>query len=264
MPYIYRYTDKNGEVRYVGIVKKDTNFPYRFYQHKSDEWFKESDEWTVEYSYYSSQNDVEMLEAHLISSYLKRGDRLFNKAKREWGVSSFVKEEDIEWKTFKEPLVHKKGDGWRKTKTKAGLTQWIEVGACWQLTRMLMRLSIEKINHTPGLQSAKNYSYAVTVYKKMNAFEAKLNMESKMLNEVDPEWNDYPYNQLLSVFTNGFLRDNPVSELVSDKAVELLCGVMAEVSNYKAKREIEVDTTVLPQLHDNKQKGDVLREVNYL
>jgi hypothetical protein len=37
-----------------------------------------------------------------------------------------------------------------------------------------MRLSIEKINHTPGLQSAKNYSYAVTVYKKMNAFERLL------------------------------------------------------------------------------------------
>lgn len=87
MPYIYKYTDEEDNiVKYVGIIRKDSNFPNRFYQHISDTWYSGTD-WKIEYAYYESVTDVEMLEGHLIAFY--GTSDWYNKAKSNWGLSSF-------------------------------------------------------------------------------------------------------------------------------------------------------------------------------
>ena len=100
MPYIYRYTDRRDKkVKYIGIIKRDSNFPNRFYQHRNDDWFDNDKNWKIEYAYFGSVCDVEMLEGHLISACAS--DALYNKAKCNWGKSSFVKYDyKIDWKEY--------------------------------------------------------------------------------------------------------------------------------------------------------------------
>ena len=94
MPYIYKYTDKeDGIVKYVGIIKSDNNFPRRFNQHSySDEWCFSKD-WDIEYCYFGSVSDVEVLEGHFITLY--HTTEWYNKAKAGWGLCSFAP--DVKW-----------------------------------------------------------------------------------------------------------------------------------------------------------------------
>lgn len=99
MPYIYKYIDrKDGLVKYVGIIKKDTNFPKRFLQHKNDPWASNGKwmDFDIQYAYFASGTDVEALEAHLI---WKHGTfNYYNKGKADWGRCSFAPDEnDIKW-----------------------------------------------------------------------------------------------------------------------------------------------------------------------
>lgn len=87
MPYIYKYKDKNDDlIKYVGIIKSDSNFPKRFIQHKSDDWYK-SGEWEIQYAKVPTRTDAEMLEAHLIEKYGTA--EFYNKAKKGWGECTF-------------------------------------------------------------------------------------------------------------------------------------------------------------------------------
>ena len=96
MPYIYKYTDKNdGLVKYVGIIRNDTNFPRRFTQHWRDEWFSKGD-WQIEYCEFPSVSDVEALEGHFITIY--GSAEWYNKAKATWGRLSFLPE--IKWQEW--------------------------------------------------------------------------------------------------------------------------------------------------------------------
>ena len=92
MPYVYRYIDLNdGVVKYIGIIKADTNFPTRFKSHFSDEWHKTS-YWKIEYITVETIADAEILEGHFIWFY-KTG-KYYNKAKTAWGRCSFVPDPD--------------------------------------------------------------------------------------------------------------------------------------------------------------------------
>ncbi len=101
MPYIYRYINPDGETKYIGIIKQDTNMPGRFYQHRGDDWYNDCN-WKIQYAYYETIADVEVLEGHLIAVELERDHELFNKAKTNWGESSFVDEKTINWKDYDE------------------------------------------------------------------------------------------------------------------------------------------------------------------
>lgn len=96
MPYVYKYTDlKDNQVKYIGIIKKDSNFPARFYQHKRDWWHAEG-EWSISYIEVATQTDAEMLEAHLIEFY--NTTKFYNRAKAGWGLSSYLPDADtLEW-----------------------------------------------------------------------------------------------------------------------------------------------------------------------
>lgn len=102
MPYIYKYTDRSNIIRYVGIITSDSNFPGRFFQHKSDPWNLDDSVWKIEYSYYKKIADVDMIETYLINRHRKD---LFNISKKDWGECSFIPEEyekTIEWTVYKE------------------------------------------------------------------------------------------------------------------------------------------------------------------
>lgn len=103
MPYVYKYTDTNdGIVKYVGIIKKDSNFPGRFFQHKSDKWSREG-KWKIEYISVDSITDAEALEGHFIWLY-GTGEH-YNKAKKEWGRCSFAPElTEFKWTLYKDGL----------------------------------------------------------------------------------------------------------------------------------------------------------------
>lgn len=96
MPYVYKYTDKTDKkVKYIGIIKKDSNFPNRFQQHKKDWWYSEGD-WLISYIEVSTQTDAEALEAHLIEYY--KTTKFYNRAKAGWGLSVYLPNaEDLNW-----------------------------------------------------------------------------------------------------------------------------------------------------------------------
>ena len=97
MAYVYKYTDKNdGVVKYVGIIRKESNFPKRFQQHKSDSWANDGD-WEISYIEVSSTTDAEALEGHFITLY--ETDSYYNKSKSTWGVCSFAPE-NLTWKVW--------------------------------------------------------------------------------------------------------------------------------------------------------------------
>lgn len=88
MPYIYKYVNKETEqVEYVGIIKSDSNFPGRFYQHSTDPWYVPN-KYQIYYAEVETQTDAEALEGHFIATY--RSDRFYNIAKGKWGICSFA------------------------------------------------------------------------------------------------------------------------------------------------------------------------------
>jgi len=101
VPYVYRYTDKNDDaVKYVGIIKNESNFPKRFEQHRRDSWFPDGN-WLIEYVEVDSVTDAEALEGHLIHEY--RTYDYYNKAKASWGRCTFAPDPNsIKWKIYKE------------------------------------------------------------------------------------------------------------------------------------------------------------------
>lgn len=107
MPYVYRYVDKkDGEVKYIGIINADSNFPQRFKQHEHDGWNNKS-KWRIEYIELNSRTDAEALEAHFIWFYST--GKHFNKAKINWGACSFAPDPDeYEWTEYAEKTVTKK------------------------------------------------------------------------------------------------------------------------------------------------------------
>lgn len=111
VPYVYRYVDKkDGEVKYIGIINNDSNFPQRFNQHINDEW-NDKGEWSIEYIEVNSRTDAEALEAHFIWFY--GTGEYFNKAKTNWGACSFVPDPDeYEWVEYSGEIIQKK----KKTK----------------------------------------------------------------------------------------------------------------------------------------------------
>lgn len=98
MPYVYKYTDKaDNKVKYVGLIKVDTNFPHRFYQHRKDWWYADGD-WSITYTEVTTQTDAEALEAHLIEYY--KTTLYYNRAKAGWGLSEYLPDpKELVWKT---------------------------------------------------------------------------------------------------------------------------------------------------------------------
>lgn len=107
MPYVYRYIDReNNEVKYIGIIALESNFPRRFKQHEGDEWYKNGN-WLIEYIKVDSRTDAEALEGHFIWFY-KTG-RYFNKAKVNWGPCSFTPNPyEYEWIEYVGCVTRKK------------------------------------------------------------------------------------------------------------------------------------------------------------
>lgn len=98
VPYVYKYTDlQDGTVKYVGIIRTDSNFPMRFIQHKSDRWHKTS-YWHIEYFEVETVTDAEAIEGHLI--WLYGTGEYYNKAKTTWGKCTFIPEADFLWSTY--------------------------------------------------------------------------------------------------------------------------------------------------------------------
>lgn len=106
MPYIYKYVDTaDSKVKYVGIIKRDSNFPKRFYQHKRDDWY-DGHAWEIWYTSVPTSTDAEMLEAHFISVYMT--DEYYNKAKSDWGECSFLNMElinNLQWFKYTDALL---------------------------------------------------------------------------------------------------------------------------------------------------------------
>ena len=96
MPYVYKYTDlKDNQVKYIGIIKKEGNFPKRVNQHQGD-WGYSKGDWVISYVKVPTQTDAEMLEAHLIEYY--NTTQFYNRAKGGWGLSSYLPDaEELEW-----------------------------------------------------------------------------------------------------------------------------------------------------------------------
>ena len=91
MPYVYRYVDRSdGVTKYIGIIKKESNFPGRFEQHKND-WWARLGEFDVYYIEVETVSDAEALEGHFISVY--GTEKYYNKSKTKWGPCSFAPEE---------------------------------------------------------------------------------------------------------------------------------------------------------------------------
>ena len=129
MPYVYKYTDKtDNKVKYVGLIKADSNFPYRFRQHYKDWWHSEGD-WSISYTEVSSRTDAEALEAHLIEYY--KTTQFYNRAKTGWGLSKYLPDpNDLDWQT-----VESKDDGEDLDSSAAAL---------WEKTDKLMRKLLEE------------------------------------------------------------------------------------------------------------------------
>ena len=97
MPYVYYYKDKNDEtVKYVGLIREDTNFPLRFAQHKKDSWYMEGS-WSIWYLPVETRTDAEALEAHYISYFGTW--KYYNNQKSGWGECTFAPD-SIEWLEF--------------------------------------------------------------------------------------------------------------------------------------------------------------------
>ncbi len=94
MPYVYKYVNRQTkDVEYVGIVKKESNFPNRFLQHKNDSWY-EFGKYDIYFAEVESGTDAEALEGHFIKLY--GSDRFHNiKKTKDWGICSFAPE--VKW-----------------------------------------------------------------------------------------------------------------------------------------------------------------------
>lgn len=104
MPYVYRYISSNDETdKYIGIIKRDNNFPGRFIQHKTDDWYGD-DVWIIKYTYVPTITDAEALEGHFIAKY--QTWKYYNKSKASWGECSFAPTEYL-WEIYNPKEVKK-------------------------------------------------------------------------------------------------------------------------------------------------------------
>lgn len=243
MPYIYKYTNDSNEVKYVGIIKSHANFPGRFRQHTYDEWYSSSKKWTIQYSFYASQTDVEALEAHLIAVYTKNGAELFNKAKASWGPSAFINEESIEWKEFDWDgyLSNWKLQSSSKPVNERTIDDYIELATYYKLARRMFDLFRHKAENM-RLIKTKESDYLVKLANKISDSEGVLHLEDRMLDDVDPHWNDR-CNSLLDVFYHGFDKNSsnemdPAISIEADKATEILYQELSDINTYKTTREL--------------------------
>lgn len=97
---VYRYVDQSDQItKYIGITCKQhkiRSLESRIKEHcKKDEWAKGN--FRVDYFSVNSQTDAEAFESHLIALY--ETYKFYNKAKADWGVSSFLPI-DITWNKY--------------------------------------------------------------------------------------------------------------------------------------------------------------------
>lgn len=103
--YVYKYVDTtDGIVKYVGLVNPGNSLQTRINQHKRDDWW--SNDFDIYYVKTTSKTDCESLEAHLIECY--RTYDYYNKAKSNWGMSSYIDESRLQWIKYIYPDKDKK------------------------------------------------------------------------------------------------------------------------------------------------------------
>lgn len=187
MPYLYKYTDSSGVIRYIGIIRSDSNFPRRFKQHQdNDNWCKNLKKCKIEYCYYTKIADVEILEAHLIASHKKT---VVNNAKREWGECSFVPygyEETINWKVYEKGKTME--SDLREYDTiddaiKKLSTEILALGECYSSEIAKIRAAQDRI-----LCDLEKKDKSIAVYIKKNIREIRNNIIWGKATDV---YNDY-------------------------------------------------------------------------
>lgn len=96
MSFVYRYLDRAGDVRYIGMVKGDTLdcLARRINEH-SREGFRSS--WSIQYIGGLTRTDADLLESHLINSCL-RPELLRNKAKTSFGKITIATIKPLHWR----------------------------------------------------------------------------------------------------------------------------------------------------------------------
>lgn len=97
---VYRYVDLTDSItKYIGITckkHKDRSLETRIKEHyNKHKWAKGN--YRIDYFIVNCQTDAEAFESHLISLY--KTYNYYNKAKADWGVSSYLPIE-IEWKEY--------------------------------------------------------------------------------------------------------------------------------------------------------------------
>ena len=95
--YVYKYIDKTDNiVKYVGLVNPGNSLTQRILQHEHEDWCHENFE--IFYIKAKSKTDVEYLESAFIAHY--KSYEFYNKAKHNWGMSSLIDLDSIEWNDY--------------------------------------------------------------------------------------------------------------------------------------------------------------------
>lgn len=112
MGFVYRYIDKEDNIiKYVGIVYgKTRTLKNRIEEHKTQDWWAKGNNFRIEYlkENINTRTDAEYFEAHYISLY--NTDKWYNKAKANWGISSFLPDREKEWIEYIDPSEKNKDD----------------------------------------------------------------------------------------------------------------------------------------------------------
>lgn len=97
MSFVYRYLDRAGDVRYIGMVKGDSlDCLARRIKEHSREGFLSS--WRIQYVGGLTRTDADLLESHLINSCL-RPELLRNKAKTSFGEITIATIKPLRWRS---------------------------------------------------------------------------------------------------------------------------------------------------------------------
>lgn len=152
MPYVYRYTDKKDiKVKYIGIIKKESNFPNRFKQHLVDSWYDKG-LWRIDYVKVATITDAEALEGHFIWFY--RTDKYYNTAKTSWGKCSFAPNpNELDWIKYEDRSIfpqkkkHKKQRMKRKYEFTRRLLYGTNKAELSRLTGMTRSTIYNRIEH---------------------------------------------------------------------------------------------------------------------
>ena len=170
MPYVYRYKDMiDGKYKYIGIVKGDTLkcLERRIKQHRKDDWMRFS-EYLVTYIEVASICDAESIEGHLIALY--ETYNYYNKAKKNWGLSSLFSMEENGWTEYGVESLHALYE-----KQISGLEDRVTLLIAENKKYEKEKLELELLEHSllkHGMESVPFYAIKQNIEEKIERFES--------------------------------------------------------------------------------------------